>query len=153
MNNGETLRTDQVLNALTQHLRDLLGTTIYYTTDGSIPTPESTSGSPPLTLSLESFIVGGTYIIRAIAVNEGRPDSGMSSISFTVSAPPLAQAGLPTFRRSGDPPGTDLMNNTNLLDTDSVIISTASTGASIYYSTDRKRPDQIEQQIHRPGKT
>ena len=127
--NGGTIQTAQSLIISSSSS----GASIRYSTDGSIPTRQSTSGSSPLTLSLESFIIGRTYTVRAIAVKDGLHDSTIASVSFTVSAPPLAQAGLPTFRRSGNPPGTNLMSGTNLLDTDSLIISSSTSEATIYY--------------------
>jgi hypothetical protein len=59
------------------------GSAIYYTTDGSIPTPSSTVYSGPITIV-------ATEVINAIAVASGASPSAVSTAAFTIQ--PLTQA-------------------------------------------------------------
>ena len=93
--------------------------TIYYTTDGSEPTSSSTEYLAPFTLTDDATV-------RAKAFKDGFNDSGEASASFTVT-PTVAT---PTISPEG---GSH---------TDSVTVSlvTATSEATIYYTTDGSEP-------------
>lgn len=57
----------------------LAGSTIYYTTDGSLPTAKSTPYSAPFGLPK------GTWTVKAITTKAGLPDSAVSEKTFTVT--------------------------------------------------------------------
>ena len=95
------------------------GAKIYYTTDGTEPTAESTeytvaiSVTPPMTL-------------KAIAVKDGMNDSAVASVSYTIKG----TVATPAFSvESG------AVNSGT-----SVTISCATEGAKIYYTTDGNDP-------------
>ncbi len=93
------------------------GATIYYTTDGSTPTTESTQGN--------SVTINANTTINAIAVKEGCDNSGVASATYTI-----VKVAKPTFSpEEGD------------VDAGTVVtISTATEGATIYYTTDGSTP-------------
>jgi hypothetical protein len=92
---------------------------IYYTLDGSVPTPASTLYADPITISTDATV-------NAIASAPGYVQSGVSSASFTFSD----QAPQVTFRPAG---GTYLVSQ-------HVTISDTNTKAKIYYTTDGSTP-------------
>jgi alpha-tubulin suppressor-like RCC1 family protein len=93
------------------------GATVYYTTDGSTPTPSSAIYAGPIAVTR-------TTTIQAIAAASGMLDSEVSAATFTL------QAATPTF----DPPdGSYLLPQR-------VSISDASPGTTIYYTTDGSTP-------------
>ncbi len=91
------------------------GATIYYTTDGSEPTANSTVYQNPIQLTADC-------VVRAIAIRQNWVDSDMSEYVFTLAAVTVAT---PQFSRNG-----------NLL-----YITTTTQGATIYYSTDGSDPN------------
>ena len=93
------------------------GATIYYTTDGSTPTTSSTRYAGPISVTQ-------TTTIRAIATASGFAMSAVASAIYTLQAAP------PTFSPSGG----------NYLLPQSVSISDASPGVTIYYTTDGSTP-------------
>jgi hypothetical protein len=95
------------------------GAAIYYTLDGSTPTIASTRYTSSLT-------VGVSETIRALAVAT-QYLNGASSAAYTINLP---QAAAPTF----SPGGASFVNPTP------VTISSATAGASIYYTTDGSTP-------------
>ncbi len=97
------------------------GTTIYYTTDGSTPTASSTAYTGPITVS-------ATETIKAIAVASGYANSAVATATYTISAE--QQAATPTFGPAG---GT-------YTSAQNVAIFDATTGATIYYTTDGSTP-------------
>jgi len=60
------------------------GATIYYTTDGSIPTINSTTYTGPITVSVYST----TETINAIAVASGYLNSAVASATYVINLPP-----------------------------------------------------------------
>jgi hypothetical protein len=95
------------------------GVTFYYTTDGSSPTAASTkySGSP--------IDVSAGETIRAIAVEPGHPASPISSATYVIGT-----ASTPAFSVAS---GT-------YSSAQNVSLSSATSGASIYYTTDGTTP-------------
>jgi len=95
------------------------GATIYYTTNGSTPTTNSTSYSGPISVS-------SNETIQAIAAASGDANSSLASATYTIA--PLAAA--PTFSPVA---GT-------YTSIQSVALSTTTSGASIYYTLDGSTP-------------
>ena len=94
------------------------GASIYYTTNGSAPTSAST-------LYTDSITVDASETVKAIAVVTGMVNSSVSSATYTLSA--IA----PTF----SPPGGTWYDTTQM-----VTITSATSGTSIYYTTDGTDP-------------
>jgi hypothetical protein len=97
------------------------GAVIYYTIDGSTPTTSSTVYSSPITID------SGSVTIKAIAQATGFSASSVGSATFNIQ--PTATA-TPTFS-----PGTGTYSSAQ-----SVTISDATSGATIYYTTDGSTP-------------
>jgi len=95
------------------------GTTIYYTTNGSTPTTSSAVYSGPITVS-------ATETLEAIAIETGYTNSAVASAAYTI-APVLPT---PTFSLA---PGTYTTSQ-------SVTISDATAGTTIYYATNGSTP-------------
>jgi xyloglucan-specific exo-beta-1,4-glucanase len=97
------------------------GATIYYTTDGSTPTSSSTVYSGPITVS-------STTMIKAYAAASGMTDSSVASATYTISS--TQQVATPTFS-----PTAGIYSAAQ-----NVAISSATSGATIYYTTDGSTP-------------
>jgi alpha-tubulin suppressor-like RCC1 family protein len=95
------------------------GATIYYTTDGSSPVTSSTRAlySTPIT-------VAGSLTVNAYATKSGLTASTVSSAAYTILS------ATPTF----NPPGGVFAS------AQSVTISCATSGTTIYYTTDGSTP-------------
>ncbi|HPG59054.1 MAG TPA: chitobiase/beta-hexosaminidase C-terminal domain-containing protein, partial [Candidatus Wallbacteria bacterium] len=94
---------------------------IYYTLDNSTPTTSSTLyNNSPVSIS-------STGILKAIAVKSGMTNSDVSMAAYTISFPPVAD---PQFSVAS---GTYNLNQ-------SVSLSCATEGASIYYTLDGATP-------------
>jgi len=91
------------------------GATIYYTTNGSIPTTGSTPCANPCSLT-----VATTTILRAIASGGGYVSSNVGFATYTIAA------GNPTFSPAAGTYYTIPLT---------VTITESTTGATIYYST------------------
>jgi sugar lactone lactonase YvrE len=98
-----------------------IGTAVYYTTNGATPTLNSTAYTGPITVSTSETV-------KAIAVQGGRAYSPVASAVYTIAPP--APAAAPTFSVAG---GTYSANQ-------SVTISSTTSGAFIYYTTDGSTP-------------
>ena len=97
------------------------GVSIYYTTDGSTPTTSSTVYSGPVTVS-------STETINAIATStaSGVTNSSVGTAAYTIQLP----AATPTFSPAGG----------SYTAAQSVTIADATSGATIYYTTDGTTP-------------
>ena len=95
------------------------GARIYYTTDGTEPTAKSTEYKA-------AIIVMPPMTLKAIAVKDGMNDSAVASANYTIKR----TVAIPVF---GVAPGA--VNSGT-----SVIISCATEGARIYYTTDGTEP-------------
>ncbi len=96
------------------------GATIYYTTDGSTPTTSSPQYTGPISVS-------ATETIEAIATASGYSSSAVASATYTISLPATAA---PTFSPAA---GTYSSAQT-------VTISDATSGSTIYYTTNGNTP-------------
>ena len=100
------------------------GATIYYTTDGTTPTTFSTVYASPIA-------VNSTRTLEAIAVAAGYTNSAVASATYTITATPsLPAVSTPTFS-----PGGGAYTSAQ-----SVTISDATSGATIYYTTNGTAP-------------
>ena len=98
------------------------GATIYYTTNGTMPTTSSTAYTGPITVS-------STETLEAIAVATGDNNSAVASAAYTIT-PALPMVSTPTFSPAA---GT-------YTSAQSVTISDATSGATIYYTTNGTTP-------------
>jgi Legume lectin domain/Chitobiase/beta-hexosaminidase C-terminal domain len=92
---------------------------IYYTLDGSVPTPASTLYSESITVSVDTTV-------RAIASAPGFVQSGVSSASFTFT--------------DQTPPVTFLPAAGTYATTQQVTLSNTDTTSKVYYTTDSSTP-------------
>jgi hypothetical protein len=97
-----------------------IGASIRYTTDGSTPT--SSTG----TLYSSAVTVSSTTTIKAIAYKTGLTDSSVSNATFTIQQP----VNTPTFNPAAG----------SYSSTQSVSISTSTSGAAIRYTIDGSTP-------------
>jgi hypothetical protein len=95
------------------------GATIYYTTNGTTPTTSSTAYTGPIT-------VGSSETVEAIAVAGGFSTSGVATAAYVINLP----AATPVFSVT---PGTYTL-------TQIVTISSTTSGATIYYTTNGATP-------------
>ena len=97
------------------------GSTIYYTTDGSMPTTSSQVYSNPITLN-------ATTTIQAFATANGSTQSGIASATYTQTA---AVAATPAISPA---------SGTSFSSTLSVSMTDSTSGSTIYYTTDGSTP-------------
>ncbi|MGB8262165.1 MAG: chitobiase/beta-hexosaminidase C-terminal domain-containing protein, partial [Terracidiphilus sp.] len=96
------------------------GAAIYYTVDGSTPTPSSTKYKTALTVSQ-------TTTIKAIATSAGYSNSAVATATYTIN---LAAAAAPTFKPAAATYG----------EAQSVTIGSSTPNATIYYTTNGTTP-------------
>lgn len=113
-------RPGQYLTAQVVAISDsMLDATVYYTTDGTWPTTKSAVYAGPL-------MVEATETLKAMAVETGYSDSGVTTAVFTID--PVLPA--PTF----SPPGGTYVG------TQIVMIGETALDTTIYYTTDGTTP-------------
>jgi hypothetical protein len=96
------------------------GATVYYTTDGSDPGTSSTPYTAPISIT-------AAVTIKAVAAGPGLANSAVASAAYSILTP----VATPTFNPA---PGAVVAGTM-------VTISTTTTGATIYYTTDGTTPD------------
>ncbi len=89
------------------------GAAIYYTTDGTTPTTASKVYSVPI-----SVTTTGT-VLKAIAIAPGFPQSAVATATYTINSAPPAATPIPTM---------------------TVAIAEATSGATVYYTTNGATP-------------
>ncbi len=99
------------------------GATIYYTTNGGVPTTSSAIYTGPFLVNSS-----GTTVL-ALAASSGYFNSNVSGATYTLTLPP--PAATPTF----NPPGSTITS------TQSITLSDSTTGSTIYYTTDGSTPN------------
>ena len=104
------------------------GATIYYTTNGTTPTTSSTRYTGPITVS-------STETLEAIAAATGDP-SAVASATYTIT---------PTVSTPAFSPAAGTYTSAQ-----SVSISDATSGATIYYTTNGTYAYHVLDQVHRP---
>ena len=109
------------------------GAKIYYTTNGSAPTTSSTAYSGALTVS-------ATETVRAIATASGDQQSNVGSAAYTISAGAPQVVATPTFT-----PVAGAYTSAQ-----SVTISCATSGATIFYTVDGSTPTTSSSQYGSP---
>ncbi len=100
------------------------GATMYYTTDGSLPTAASAVYTGPIPVAGN----GTTMTIKAMATKAGLTDSSVASATYTIAYPQAVAT--PTFTPASGTYGSD----------QSVTINCVTGGAVIYYTTDGTAP-------------
>ena len=105
---------------------ETVGATIYYTTDGTIPTTSSTEYTKPLTENISGVT------IKAIAVKEGMITSAVGSDAV------ILQCAAPVIGRSGN-------------DGFTISCSFPASGVTIYYTTDGTTPTTSSSSISSGG--
>ena len=95
---------------------------IYYTTNGSMPTTASSVYSGPITVS-------ATETLKAAAMGPGRPLSAVTTAAYTISQATAA----PAFSLAAGV----------YTSAQSVVLSDATAGATIYYTTDGSTPTTL----------
>lgn len=96
------------------------GAAIYYTTDGSTPTAESTQYT-------EAIVINDEIVIKAVAVKSGMNNSDVLTAAYTIA---LSKAATPT----ANPQPGEVESGTT------VTLATTTTGAAIYYTADGSTP-------------
>ncbi len=105
------------------------GALIYYTTDGSGPTEDSTLYTEAIVVPRSAF--GSPFKIRAFAVAEGCVPSGEGDFVYTV---------LPSDKTTA--PVADPISGTELAVGDTIDLSCTMSDAAIYYTLDGSDPDE-----------
>ncbi|MBR6770877.1 MAG: chitobiase/beta-hexosaminidase C-terminal domain-containing protein, partial [Lachnospiraceae bacterium] len=104
------------------------GATIYYTTDGKEPTTSSTKYS-------QAIMVDKSMTIKAIAVKEGMNNSTVAQAAYVIQLPDSPDSVRETVKTPAFSVKAGTYNKAQ-----SVTLSCATAGATIYYTTDGKTP-------------
>jgi uncharacterized repeat protein (TIGR03803 family) len=107
-------------------ISDAVGATIYYTTDGSTPTTASTLYTAAVSLPI------GTTVLEAVAYESGFPASAVASGTYTIVNVPSAST--PVF--------------SPMPDGQSVMITSATAGVTIRYTTDGSTPSETNGTVY-----
>jgi len=107
------------------------GSTIYYTLNGSTPSPASTQYTSPFEVSTLN-ITGETVVVKAIAVKPGMTNSEVTSKSIVFTSNQVTTPIIGT-----KPNDVSAISSS---DTVQVTITTGTAGASVYYTTDGSTP-------------
>jgi len=99
------------------------GASIYYTTDGSAPSASSTLYTAPILVSGNNT----TTTLKAIAMKTGMADSTVAAATYTIALPTVATP-------VATPPGGSYSKNLQ------ITLSSNTTGAVVYYTTDGSKP-------------
>ncbi|HEY2402146.1 MAG TPA: FN3 associated domain-containing protein, partial [Steroidobacteraceae bacterium] len=110
--------------------------TIYYTTNGTVPTKSSTKFVGPIQLPGGPGTVV-TTTIKAISTANGYANSPVATAVYVVGTPPTAA---PTFSPDPSTPYASLENATKPATTPLITLSDATAGAKIFYTTDGTAP-------------
>jgi hypothetical protein len=105
------------------------GATIYYTTNGSTPTTSSTQYTAPITVSTSETV-------KALAVKTGYTNSAIGSAAYVING----TVATPTFSPVAGTYGS----------AQTVTISSATSGATIYYTTNGSTPTTSSTQYTAP---
>jgi len=105
------------------------GTTIYYTTNGTTPTTSSTQYTAPITVSTSETV-------KALAVKAGYTNSAIGSAAYVISS----TVATPTFSPVAGSYGP----------AQTVTISSTTSGATIYYTTNGTTPTTSSTQYTAP---
>jgi len=100
------------------------GVTFYYTTDGSTPTTSSSATTAGVWLQTSSAFLGAPITLNVIAVKSGSTTSAVASATYQIDT------ATPAFSVPGGTYGS----------AQSVILSSATSGATIHYTTDGSTP-------------
>lgn len=107
------------------------GATIYYTTDGTSPVSDDPTGAPTSLTYTSPIELTTDCVVRAYAVRENWTDADVTDYAFVMSDHTVAT---PQIVRNGD----------------GVEISTATAGATIFYTTDGMVPDNTSTEYTAP---
>ena len=110
---------------------------IYYTVDGSVPTDKST-------LYSEEITIDKTTTIKAIAIKEGMTDSDVVEAEFTINEENSPQEVKVVADPAISPNGGTYNKAQN------ITITSATSGAKIYYTTDGSTPTEKSNLYSKP---
>lgn len=102
------------------------GATICYTSDGSTPTTNGAGSCVHGSVYSSPFLVSSTTTLRAIATKSGNTDSSIATALYTING----NASAPTFAPPAGSYGP----------AQSVVISSATSGSTLCYTTDGSTP-------------
>jgi len=112
-------------SAQTVYLSDTTsGAVLYYTTDGSTPSPSSTL------YTTAGIVVSSSETIKAIAIATNYNNSAVATAAYTINIPSNPTAATPTFSPAAG----------SYTSAQTVYLSDTTSGAVLYYTTDDSTP-------------